>query len=264
MNGPTLVISAAASGIGRAVAEGFLATGARVYVCDHDAAAVDAFRARNPGAFAAVADVADPESVAAFFAQVRADLARHGLDGIDVLVNNAGIAGPTGPMEEQPIDGWRRTIDVDLNGLFYVTREAIPLLRRRAPGSSIVNMASNAALFGLPLRGPYVAAKWAIIGLTKTLAMELGPAGIRVNAICPGSVEGPRIDRVIAADAAARGLTVEQVEREYKSQSSMRVFATNDDILAMIRFLTSPGGARISGQALAIDGHTEGLSLKMD
>ncbi len=264
MEGPTLVITAAASGIGCAVAEGFLATGARVYVCDHDPAALAAFRARNPAAFAAAADVADPASVEAFFDQVRADLERHGRDGIDVLVNNAGIAGPTGPMEALPVDGWRRTIDVDLNGLFYVTRQAIPLLRRRAPGSSIVNMSSNAGLFGMALRSPYVAAKWAVIGLTKSLAMELGPAGIRVNAICPGSVEGPRIDRVIAADAAARGLTPEAVEREYKSQSSMRVFATNDDILAMIRFLVSPAGARISGQAIAIDGHTENLSLRID
>jgi NAD(P)-dependent dehydrogenase (short-subunit alcohol dehydrogenase family) len=125
-------------------------------------------------------------------------------------------------------------------------------------------MSSTAGLFGCPLRGPYVASKWALIGLTKTLAMELGPEGIRVNAICPGSVEGPRIDRVIAADAAHRGLTVAEVEREYKRQTSLRTFATSGDVTAMVRYLVSPAGARISGQALTIDGHTESLSLDME
>jgi NAD(P)-dependent dehydrogenase (short-subunit alcohol dehydrogenase family) len=167
-------------------------------------------------------------------------------------------------METLSVERWRETIDVDLNSVFYMTREAIPLLKANAPGSSIVNMASNAALFGFPLRSPYAACKWAIIGLSKTLAMELGPFGVRVNAICPGSVEGPRIERVIQADAEARGISPSEVEREYKSQSSMRVFATNDDIIAMIEFLTSPAGARVSGQAIAIDGHTEGLSLRME
>lgn len=115
--------------------------------------------------------------------------------GIDLLVNNAGIAGPTARLEEQPLDGWAATIDINLNGTFHMTRAAIPLLRARAPGSAIINMSSNAGLFGCPLHGRYVARKWAIIGLTKTLAMELGPEGIRANAICPGSVAGERIDR---------------------------------------------------------------------
>jgi NAD(P)-dependent dehydrogenase (short-subunit alcohol dehydrogenase family) len=264
MSAKTVVISAAASGIGYAVARSFIGRGAKVYICDRDADAVAQFRSVHPEALAAVANVADPDSVGAFYDQVRADLRRRGDAGLDVLVNNAGIAGPTGPMEALSVESWKETIDVDLNSVFYMTREAIPLLKASAPGSSIINMASNAALFGFPLRSPYTACKWAIIGLTKTLAMELGPYGVRVNALCPGSVEGPRIERVIKADAAARGLTIEEVEREYKSQSSLRVFATNDDIVAMIEFLTSPAGARISGQAIAIDGHTEGLSLKME
>jgi len=260
----SIVISAAASGIGFAVAEAFLARGSKVYICDRDEVAVGRFRSLHPEAFASVTDVADPASVAAFFDQVRADLRRSGQAGLDILINNAGIAGPTGPMETLSVERWRETIDVDLNSVFYMTREAIPLLKANAPGSSIVNMASNAALFGFPLRSPYAACKWAIIGLSKTLAMELGPFGVRVNAICPGSVEGPRIERVIQADAEARGISPSEVEREYKSQSSMRVFATNDDIIAMIEFLTSPAGARVSGQAIAIDGHTEGLSLRME
>jgi NAD(P)-dependent dehydrogenase (short-subunit alcohol dehydrogenase family) len=162
------------------------------------------------------------------------------------------------------VEDWVRTIDVNINGMFLMTRRAIPLLRAKAPGASIVTMGSNAGLFGCPLRGPYVASKWALIGLTKTLAMELGPEGIRANAICPASVEGPRIDRVIVADAAARGLSTAEVSAEYKRQSSLRTFATNDDIVAMVRFLTSLAGQRISGQSLAIDGHTEGLWLDME
>ena len=199
-----------------------------------------------------------------FFQWVEAQLADEPREGIDLLVNNAGISGPTARLEDQPIDDWAKTIGINLNGTFHMTRAAIPLLRCRAPGSGIVNMGSNAGLLGCPLRGPYVASKWAIVGLTKTLAMELGPEGIRVNAICPGSVAGERINRVIAADAVARNLTPEEVEHEYKRQSSLRCFAEAEDIAAMVRFLMSPGGHRISGQALAIDGHTESLSLDLD
>jgi NAD(P)-dependent dehydrogenase (short-subunit alcohol dehydrogenase family) len=211
-----------------------------------------------------VCDVSDAASVERFFAWIAEDLRATGAEGIDLLVNNAGIAGPTARLEDQPIAAWNATIDVNLNGMFLMTRSAIPLLRERAPGSAIITMSSTAGLFGCPLRGPYVASKWALIGLTKTLAMELGPEGIRANAICPGSVEGPRIDRVIAADAAERGLTTDEVEREYKRQTSLRTFATREDVTAMVRYLMSPAGARISGQAIAIDGHTEGLSLDME
>jgi NAD(P)-dependent dehydrogenase (short-subunit alcohol dehydrogenase family) len=260
----TAIISAAASGIGLAIARGLTADGWRVYVCDQDQAALAALAESDPALAAFACDVSDADAVEAFYRAVEADLAREGLCGLDLLVNNAGVSGPTARFEEQPVEAWARTIDVNINGMFLMTRRAIPLLRLKAPGSSIITMSSNAGLLGCPLRGPYVASKWALIGLTKTLAMELGPEGIRANALCPASVEGPRIDRVIAADAAARGLSVAAVEAEYKRQSSLRAFATNDDIVGMVRFLTSPAGQRISGQALAIDGHTESLSLDME
>jgi len=260
----TAIISAAASGIGLSIARGLRADGWRVHVCDQDQAALAALALTDPGLFAYRCDVSDAQAVDAFYRDVEADLARAALFGIDLLVNNAGISGPTARLEEQPVADWRRTIDVNINGMFLMTRGAVPLLRLKAPGSSIITMSSNAGLLGCPLRGPYVASKWALIGLTKTLAMELGPEGIRANALCPASVEGPRIDRVIAADAAARGLSAAEVETEYKRQSSLRAFATNDDIIGMVRFLTSPAGQRISGQALAIDGHTESLSLDMN
>ena len=255
------VVSAAASGIGLAIAEGLIADGWRLFVCDADPAALATLRRRHPAIHAIAADIADPAAVATFADGVRAALGAGG--GIDLLVNNAGVAGPTARLEDQPIEGWRQCIDVNLNGTFYLTRALIPLLRARAPGSAIITMGSNAGLFGCPLRGPYVASKWALIGLTKTLAMELGPAGIRANAICPGSVEGPRIDRVIAADASARGLDPATVRAEYQQQSSLRSFATCKDIVEMVRYLVSPAGARISGQALSIDGHTESLAMDM-
>lgn len=259
----TAIISAAASGIGLAIARGLCADGWRVYVCDQDQAAIARLAGTNPALVAFACDVSNVATVEEFYRAVEADLAENGFAGIDLLVNNAGISGLTARLEDQPVAEWMRTIDVNINGTFLMTRRAIPLLRARAPGASIITMSSNAGLFGCPLRGPYVASKWALIGLTKTLAMELGPEGIRVNALCPASVEGPRIDRVISADAAARGLSAAEVEQEYKRQSSLRTFATNDDIVGMVRFLTSRAGQRISGQALAIDGHTESLSLNM-
>ena len=170
------------------------AAGWLVYLCDQDQVAVDAAAQTDPGLTAHVCDVSNVAAVDGFFGAVAADLEGRGQAGIDLLINNAGIAGPTARLEDQPAEAWLRTIDVNLNGTFYMTRQAIPLLRRKAPGAAIINMSSNAGLFGCPLRGPYVASKWAIIGLTKTLAMELGPEGIRANAICPGCVEGPRTD----------------------------------------------------------------------
>ena len=154
---------------------------------------------------------------------------------------------------------WRRTIDVDLNAQFYCTKYAIPMLKASG-GGSIVMMASNAALFGYPLRSPYTAAKWALIGLTKTLAMELGPHGIRVNALCPCSVEGPRIDGVIEREAAKRGVSAEKVREDYQRQSSLRTFVSPGDVAAMALFLVSDLGAKISGQAIGVDGHTESLA----
>ena len=246
-------VSAGARGIGLTLADSFLASGARVSICDVDEPALADFRAAHPESLALHADVADPVAIDRVFDALERT---HGT--LDVLINNAGIAGPTARVEEIAILDWRRTIDVDLNGVFYCTRRAVPLLRR-STNASIVNMASNAALFGLPLRSPYTAVKWAIVGLTKTWAMELGPEGIRVNAICPGSVEGPRIRGVIARDAAARGLTEEQVAAEYQRQSSLRSFVDADDVAALAQFLTSAAGRRISGQAIGLDGHTEGL-----
>lgn len=255
---PVVLITGGASGIGRAIADSYLELGHRVHVCDADPDAVAACRESMQGATASVADISSADDVAALFDDVKRT---HG--GLDVLVNNAGIAGPTAPVENiDPVD-WDRTIAVDLNGQFYCTRLAVPLLKA-AGGGSIVNIASNAAFFGFPMRLPYASCKWALIGFTKTLAMELGPHAIRVNAICPGSVAGPRIERVIERDAAARGCSVEEIAALYRRQSSLRTFVEARDVANLVTFLTSARGATISGQALGVDGHTEYLSSWFD
>jgi NAD(P)-dependent dehydrogenase (short-subunit alcohol dehydrogenase family) len=252
-----VAISAGASGIGLAIAVSFLEAGAQVYICDLDETALADCRLRYPGIIAVKVDVGSPANVDAFFDEILA-----GGGHLDLLVNNAGVAGPTAPLEKISIEDWQNTVNIDLNSFFYCSRRAIPMIRKSDNGA-IINIASNAAFFGFPLRSPYAASKWAIIGLTKTMAMELGPDGIRVNALCPGSVEGQRIDSVIAKDAECRGMTNQEVADEYRSQSSLRTFVTTDDIVAMVQFLSSQAGRRISGQAIGIDGHTEGLSLKM-
>ncbi len=253
-NKPVALISGGAAGIGRTIARAFLADGYDVHVCDASSTNVEDFVAENPAASATIANVADAAQVETVFADLDDRYAR-----LDVLINNAGIAGPTAHVEDIGIADWDECIGVDLNGIFYMTRLAVPLLKQRS-GASIINIASTAALHGYPLRSAYAASKWAQVGLTKTWAMELGPDGIRVNAISPGSVEGPRIDAVIEREAAERNLTPEQVRDVYLRQTSMRTFITAEDIASMALFLASDGAARVSGQVIAIDGYTEGLS----
>ena len=248
-----VLVTAAATGIGRVTAEGFLSAGAKVFICDVDRGALAVALKQQPGFAGVVADVADETQVAQLFSHAVAHLG-----GLDVLVNNAGIAGPTANLEEISLAEWRRCLAVNLDAAFLCARAAIPHLKRNQAGS-IVNMSSNAGLFGFPRRSPYAAAKWAIRGLTRTLAQELGPSGIRVNCICPGAVEGDRIDRVIAAEATRTNRSADEIRARTVARSSLRTFVQPDDIAAMILFLTSPAGARISGQEIAIDGHTETL-----
>ncbi len=251
--GQRVVVTGAASGIGQAIARTFLAGGAQVHICDHSPEHLAECEQDLAGIGTTLADVSDPHQVAQLFEDAFA-----WMGGLDVLVNNVGISGPTAEVADILPEDWDQTIAVNLNSQFYCTRLAVPHLKA-AGGGSIVNIASTAGLLGYPLRSPYAASKWALIGLTKTLAMELGQYGIRVNAICPGSVGGERIERVIAAEAAARGLPVETMTEAYRKQSSMGIFIDRADIAQLILFLCSPAGRYISGQALAVDGHTESL-----
>ena len=199
-----------------------------------------------------VADVADTQGVDLVFDEVMTRLG-----GLDLLVNNVGIAGPTAAVEQMDPADFDHCVRVNLGSMFRCTRKAVPLLRER-PGS-IVNISSTAGLFGYPLRSPYAAAKWAVIGLTKTWAMELGADGIRVNAICPGSVGGPRMDGVIDREAAATGVSLAAVRAAYEQQVSMGAFVDAFDIAEAVAFLASPAARFISGQVLGVDGHTETL-----
>jgi len=254
MQGIRVAVTAGAVGIGAATARMFLDRGARVHVCDVDTYALAQFLDENPDASGVVADVADEQSVDHFFDSVDEELC-----GLDFMINNAGVAGPTALAHEIGYAEWKQCIDVNLGGAFLCSRQAIPRLKA-AGGGGIINLSSTAGIFGYPRRAPYSAAKWAIIGFTKTLAMELGPFGIRVNAICPGAVSGPRMDRVIEAEAKAAGITDEDVRTTYTDCVSLRTFVTAEDIAETIGFLCSEVGGKISGQAIPVDGHSESIS----
>lgn len=248
-----VLITAAASGIGWQTANDFLQDGAQVFIADVDAQALQRSLARQPALRGCVCDVSDEAQVEQLFAQ-----ALQWLGGLDVLVNCAGIAGPTADLAEVSLADWRRCLAVNLDGTFLCCRAAAPLLRAQG-GGAIVNMSSTAGLYGFPRRSPYSSAKWAIRGLTKTLAQELGPYGVRVNCVCPGSVEGDRMNRVIAAEAQKTGQTEEQVRTLYTQCASLRTFVSEQDISNAIRYLAGPLGARVTGQELVVDGHTETL-----
>jgi len=252
--GLRVLVSGGASGIGAAIADAFLEADASVYVCDIDPAAVARAGERHPRLFAGVADVADPAQVDRII-----DEAGTALGGLDILVNNAGIAGPTGPVESITPEQWQQTISTNLNSQHYFLRKAVPLLRSSSDAPAIIAMSSVAGRLGYAFRTPYAASKWAIVGLVKSLAIELGPANIRVNAILPGVVEGERMDRVIAARAAARDIPFDAMKDEYLQKISLRRMVTPEDVAAMALFLASPAGRNISGQAISVDGNVEYL-----
>ncbi len=253
--GHKVIVTAGASGIGRAIAEAFLADGAQVHIADLNIEAVE----DRPNLTASVANVADEDSVAQLF-----DDALGHLGGLSVLINCAGIAGPTAALENIALKDWHDCLAVNLDGTFLCSRLAIPHLKAAGAGS-IVNISSTAGLMGYPLRSPYASAKWALIGLTKTMAMELGPFGVRVNAICPGSVDGPRMDRVIAAEAEKKGVEAQVIRDRYTADTSLRTFIDAEDIADMAVFLSSPQAHRVSGQAIPVDGHVVNAgSLEQD
>jgi NAD(P)-dependent dehydrogenase (short-subunit alcohol dehydrogenase family) len=251
IEGARVIVTAGGSGIGSVIAREFASAGARVFTCDVDAGLVEGLRAGAIVAGAAVADVARAGDVDRLF-----DEALTCLGGLDVLVNNAGIGGPVACVENVPVQEWQRTLDVNLTGTFLCTRRAAPILKEQGSGS-IVTMSSHYGLLGGPTRSPYVASKWALIGFTKTIAMELGPFGVRANALCPGGVEGERLERVMQLEADEKGITCEQLREEWVRGCSLRTFVKPEDVAAMILFLCSEQGARISGQAIGVDGHTE-------
>jgi NAD(P)-dependent dehydrogenase (short-subunit alcohol dehydrogenase family) len=251
--GLRVLVTAGAAGIGLGIARAFAREGARVHVCDVDREALDALKDSDPKLGRSVCDVADRASVTRLFDVATAELA-----GLDVLVNNAGIAGPTGRVEEIHPDDWDRCLAVCLTGQFNCARLAVPHLRQ-SKNASIVNLSSVAGKYGFNLRAPYAAAKWGVIGFTKSLAIELGDAGIRVNAVLPGIVAGDRQRRVLEAKAQQLGLSFSEMEARAFSFTSIKEYVTADQLADQVVFLASPRGRTISGQAISVDGDTRML-----
>ena len=242
-----VLITGGASGIGRAIADRFAEDGARVWVCDLSPEAL----AQCPAAWGKTAlNVADEAAVAAMFDQISDTWG-----GLDVLCANAGTAGPTSAIEDIDLADWQACLSVNLEGAFLAAKYAAPLMKAQKSGVITVT-SSTAGQYGYPNRAPYASAKWALIGLTKTLAMELGPHGIRANVICPGSVEGPRMEGVLEREAAAKGMTRDQVYAGYASGTPMGSFIEGRDIAEMAFYLASPAARFVSGQVIAVDGFT--------
>ncbi|KQT53742.1 3-ketoacyl-ACP reductase [Aureimonas sp. Leaf454] len=253
LEGQRVVVTAGAGGIGLATARLLHAQGCRVALCDVSTEALDAVAAELPGVTVASADVSDETEVARFF-----DIALEALGGLDGLVNNAGIAGPTGGVEEISVADWRRCLDIGLTGQFLCTRLAVPHLKA-AGGGAIVNMSSSAGRHGYAYRTPYAAAKFGVIGFTQSLAKELGPSNIRVNAVLPGIVAGPRMEKVIRDRAAQVGVPYEEMETRYLEKVSLRRMVTAEDVAGSIAFLLSAAGRNLSAMSFNVDGNVETL-----
>src|SRR6201989_2815182 len=253
IKGLRVLVTAGANGMGLAIARAFVAEGAKVHACGVDEAALSELAASDPAITQTPCDVSDRAAVTKLFADATGKLG-----GLDVLVNNAGVAGPTAKVEEMHPDDWDRCLDICLTGQFNCTRLAVPLLRQ-SKNASIVNISSAAGRLGFAMRTPYAAAKWGVIGFTKSLSIELGPDNIRVNAILPGLVAGDRQRRVMEAKAQQRGISFAEMERTAFSYTSIKSYVTPQQIADQILFLCSPRGKTISGQAISICGDTQML-----
>lgn len=251
-----VMITAAADGIGHAIALAFAGQGARVHICDVNETALAKFHRDYPGIAATHVNVAKEGEVDAWF-----DEALEDLGGLDVLVNNAGIKGPTAPVDDIDYADWRDCIEVCLDSHFLCARRAAPVMKDQKSGS-VINLSSTAGLYGFGNRTPYAAAKWAVIGLTKSLAIELGPHDVRCNAICPGAVKGDRIDRVIRGEAEMRGLPFDVVAKEMTWSQSIPRFVESSEVADMCLFLASPASRMVNGQAIAVDGHSETFHIR--
>lgn len=253
MTGRRVLVTAGGAGIGRTIAAAFRACGARVAVCDVSIDALAAMRALLPDVLGQRVDVADPVAVASMFASVE-----QAFGGLDVLVNNAGIAGPTAAVEDVTPEALQETLAVNVASQFHCARHAVPLLQA-AGGGSIINLSSIAGRLGFAMRSPYAASKWAVIGFTKSLAVELGECNIRVNAILPGHVNSERFRRVVTAKAAALGIGFDEMRHQYLDVVSLKRNVEADDIANMALFLASPFGASITGQAISVCGDVQML-----
>ena len=249
-----ILISAGASGIGWATTKICLSRGAIVFICDINKRYLTKTKKHplfNQKLFIHECDASNEDQVFKFFKIIKRKTKK-----IDALINNVGVAGPTGSIEKIKSKDWENTLHVDVNSHFYFIKQAIPLIKKSKNGS-IINISSTAGILGFPLRSPYAASKWAIIGITKTLAMELGKFNIRVNAVCPGTIKGDRMKRVIKDKAKFTKVSTKVIEKDFISMSSMKQWILEEDIGKMCSFLISDDSMRVSGQVISVDGHTE-------
>ena len=252
-----IVISAGASGIGWATAKIFLSKGAIVYLCDINKKNINKIKKHNLNnkrLFIHECDASDEYEVSNFFDKIRKKTKK-----IDALINNVGTAGPTGTIEKLDSEDWEKTLKVNVISHFYFTKLAIPMIKKNR-GGAIINLSSGAGIMGFPLRSPYAASKWAVVGMTKTLAMELGKYKIRVNAICPGTIKGNRMVRVIRDKANFLKIPKKKIEKEFVSMASMNCWIYEEDIGKICSFLISDDAERISGQVIGVDGN----ALRLD
>ncbi len=246
-----VLITAGAGGIGKYIATSFYDSGAKVHIVDINEALVQQMIQSYPEILSTQGDVADTQGVERIF-----EIQAASIGDVDVLINCAGIAGPTAPVEDVNLEDWHRCLQVNLDATFLCSRKVIPAMKKAREGH-IINISSTAGWHGYPLRSPYASAKWAVIGLTKSLAMELGPFGINANVICPGSVDGDRMDRVIAAEALEKGVDESVVRESYTRGCSLRTFISGQDIADMAMFLASSFASKVTGQVMNVDGHLE-------
>ena len=252
-----IIISAGASGIGWATTKICVSKDALVYLCDVNPKAINKVKKHplyNKRIFVSEADASDETEVIDFFHKIKKKFRN-----LDALINNVGVAGPTSTIEKLDSTEWENTLHVNVNSHFYFTKQAIPLLKK-SKTSSIINISSGAGIMGFPLRSPYAASKWAVVGMSKTLAMELGKYKIRVNAICPGNIKGDRMKRVIRDKAKFTKISSKKIENEFISMASMNCWIYEDDIGKMCAFLISDEAERISGQIIGVDGN----ALRLD
>ena len=253
LSGRRVLITGGGAGMGRVMAETFTRAGASVHIADVDAAALESARQHIPGLSGSHADITDEDAVDTLAAEAIA-----AMGGLDTLINNAGIPGPTAAVEDVDPDDWRRTLEVDITGMFLVTRAAVPHLKA-APGGSVVNMSSTAGRLGFSHRSPYAAAKHAVVGFTRSISIELGPFDINVNCIQPGPVDSPLQEKVLAAVAARKGISPEEALAERMAPISMTRQVSQQEIADIVSFLCSPAGHMISGQSIAVDGDQTAL-----
>jgi NAD(P)-dependent dehydrogenase (short-subunit alcohol dehydrogenase family) len=247
----TVLVTGGGDSVGRVMAERFLARGDRVHICDVQEQALAATLAANPGMRGTLADVGDPAALAHVIAEAAA-----WLGDISVLVNTVGIGGPRAAIEDIVPADWEQTLAVNVTAMFRAMQLVVRGMKRRG-GGAIVNFSTGSTRTRLPNRTAYVVSKFAVEGLTLNAARELGPFGIRVNAILPGMIDNARMQGIVAARSRETGREPAAIEADYLRYISLRTKTQPADVAAMVLFLASDAGRVVTGELIAVSGNLE-------